>query len=57
LLGGTVFDLLSREEGDRACVTLAHGPHPDGPVRALEIAFPRALRHTESAWRAHLARL
>ena len=57
LLGGTVFDLLAREEGDRACVTLARGPHPDGPVRALEIAFPRALRHTESAWRAHLARL
>jgi hypothetical protein len=57
LLGGTVFDLLAREEGDRACVTLARGPHPDGPGRALEIAFPRALRHTESAWRAHLARL
>jgi len=57
LLGGTVFDLLAREEGDRASVTLARGPHPDGPVRALEIAFPRALRHTESAWRAHLARL
>jgi hypothetical protein len=57
LLGGTVYDLLAREEGDRACVTLARGPHPDGPVRALEIAFPRALRHTESAWRAHLARL
>ena len=57
LLGGTVFDLLAREEGERACVTLARGPHPDGPGRALEIAFPRALRHTESAWRAHLARL
>jgi hypothetical protein len=57
LLGGTVFDLLAREEGDRACVTLAREPHPDGPVRALEIAFPRALRHTKSAWRAHLARL
>jgi len=57
LLGGTVFDLLAREEGERACVTLARGPHPDGPVRALEIAFPRALRHTERAWRSHLARL
>ena len=57
LLGGTVFDLLAREEGARACVTLARGPHPDGPVRALEIAFPRALRHTEAAWRAHLSRL
>ena len=26
-------------------------------MRALEIAFPRALRHTESAWRAHLTKL
>ena len=57
LLGGSVFDLLAREEGERACVTLARGPHPDGPIRALEIAFPRAVRHTESAWRTHLAHL
>jgi hypothetical protein len=57
LLGGTVFDLLAREEGDRACVTLARGPHPDGPIRALEIAFPRSIRHTEEAWRSHLSRL
>jgi hypothetical protein len=56
LLGGSVFDLLAREEGVQACVTLARGPHPDGPVKALEIAFPRALRHTEQAWRAHLRR-
>ena len=54
LLGGSIFDLLAREQGDRACVTLARGPHPDGPIRALEVAFPRALRHTESAWRSHL---
>jgi hypothetical protein len=57
LLGGSVFELLAREEGESACVTLARGPHPDGPLRALEIAFPRALRHTERAWRSHLARL
>jgi hypothetical protein len=57
LLGGSIFALLAREQGDRACVTLARGPHPDGPIRALEVAFPRALRHTESAWRSHLARL
>src|SRR3954454_10917840 len=57
LLGGSIFDLLAREEGDRACVTLARGPHPDGPQRALEIAFPRSLRHTEGAWRSHLSRL
>jgi hypothetical protein len=57
LLGGSVYDLLAREQGDKACVTLARGPHPDGPIRALEVAFPRALRHTESAWRSHLGRL
>jgi hypothetical protein len=57
LLGGSVFDLLAREEGERACVTLARGPHPDGPIRALEIAFPRAVRHTEAAWRSHLERI
>ena len=58
LLGGTVFDLLAREEGDRACVALACGPHRDGPGGALARAFGgRALRHTEAAWRSHLARL
>jgi hypothetical protein len=56
LLGGTVFALLEREEGERACVTLARGPHPDGPLRALEVAFPRSLRHTEAAWRAAISR-
>jgi hypothetical protein len=58
LLGGSVFDLLAREEGDRACVELARTPLSEGPARALERAFGgRALRHTESTWRAHLTRL
>jgi len=58
LLGGTVFDLLAREEGDRACVELASGPHRDGPGGALVRAFGgRSLRHTEAAWRSHLVRL
>jgi hypothetical protein len=58
LLGGTVYELLAREEGDRACVLLARGPHPDGPRAALELAFGgRRLRHTEEAWRSHLARV
>ena len=58
LLGGSVFDLLRREEGERACVGLACGPHGHGPKRALEAAFGgRSLRHTEAAWRAHLEQL
>jgi hypothetical protein len=58
LLGGSVFDLLAREEGDRAGVELARTPLSEGPVRALEGAFRgRALRHTEDTWRSHLARL
>lgn len=58
LLGGTLFDLLAREEGDRACVGLARSALADGPVAALEQAFHgRALRHTEDAWRHHLEKL
>ena len=52
LLGGTIFDLLEREEGDRACFALARGEV------GLEAAFHgRALRHTEDAWRHHLDRI
>ena len=58
LLGGSVFDLLAREEGERACVALACGPHRDGAAGALRRVFgDRPLRHTEAAWRSHLARL
>ncbi len=58
LLGGTVFDLLAGEEGDRACVELTRAPLSEGPQAALEQAFHgRALRHTEDAWRHHLERL
>ena len=54
LLGGTVFDLIAREEGDRAAVGIARA----GPDGALERAFgSRGLRHTEAAWRSHLMRL
>ena len=55
LLGGTVFDLLHREEGEEACLELAMAPDP---ARALERAFHgRPLRQTEQAWRSHLNRL
>ena len=54
LLGGTVFDLLAREEGDRAAVAMARST----PDEALNAAFRgRRARHTEAAWRSHLARL
>ena len=55
LLGGTVFDLLHREEGDEACLELAKAPDPG---KALERAFHgRPMRQTEQAWRSHLNRL
>ena len=58
LLGGTIFDLLAREEGEAACVALARSPLAEGPTAALERAFHgRALRHTEDAWRHHIERL
>jgi hypothetical protein len=58
LLGGTVFDLLAREEGERACVHLACDLPAGGAEEALQRAFHgRSLRHTESTWRAHLARI
>lgn len=57
LLGGSVFDLLAREEGESAAVRLA--VEPPGDQRAtIERAFRgRSLTHTQGAWRAHLARL
>jgi len=55
LLGGTVFDLLHREEGEEACLALARAPDP---AKALERAFRgRPMRQTEQAWRSHLSRL
>jgi hypothetical protein len=56
LLAGSVFDLLARERGERACVRLA--THPYGSTRdALEDSFDRALSDTAHAWRTHLERL
>jgi hypothetical protein len=53
LLGGTVFDLVAREEGDRTAVAATRA----GPDRALEAFGRRSRRHTEAAWRSHLDRL
>ena len=59
LLGGTLVDLLAREEGPQAAIDLATKVGgEDDPRQALESAFPgRSLRHTEGAWRTHLAKL
>lgn len=59
LLGGSVIDLVAREQGTRAAVKLACSPlPPGGPRQALLEAFEgRALVHTEGTWRAHLSRL
>lgn len=58
LLGGTVIDLVAREEGEPAAVRLACRLNPQGPAVALRQAFGgRALVHSEGAWRLHLARL
>ncbi|HVW18354.1 MAG TPA: hypothetical protein VHB30_08905 [Solirubrobacteraceae bacterium] len=58
LLGGSVVDLVARERGEQAAARLAVELHPRGPREALVDAFGgRPLRHTEAAWRAHLARI
>jgi hypothetical protein len=59
LLGGTVVDLLAREQGEQAALSLmldAGRRGGAGPEDALVEAFDgRALRHTEGTWRAHLS--
>lgn len=58
LLGGTLLDLVAREEGEDAAVRLACELPRGGPREALLTAFRgRALVHTEGTWRAHLARM
>lgn len=58
LLGGTVVDLVAREEGAAAAVRLACALPRGGPREALVSVFRgRAMVHTEGAWRSHLARL
>jgi hypothetical protein len=60
VLGGSLFDLLALEEGERACVKLATRVPAGGTdaAEALRAAFHgRPLRHTEAAWRSHLTRM
>jgi hypothetical protein len=54
LLGGTVIDLLAREEGDRAAVAAIR----EGPQGVLEaLRGSRRDRHTAAAWQSHLTRV
>jgi hypothetical protein len=54
LLGGTVVDLLAREEGTHTAVAAVR----DGPQRVLEaLTRPRGARHAAAAWRSHLTRV
>ncbi len=58
LLGGTVIDLLAREEGVARAVELVCALPAGGPREALVSGFGgRAMVHSEGTWRAHLARL
>lgn len=58
LLGGTVIDLIVREEGAPAAVKLACGLSSGGPRQSLvEVFHGRELMHSEATWRAHLARM
>jgi hypothetical protein len=57
LLGGTVIDLLAREEGEGAAAQFATSLDPQGPRPAIARAFDRPLLRTEDAWRSHLRRL
>jgi hypothetical protein len=58
LLGGTVIDLLVREEGEAAAARFASRLDTHGPRAAIGAAFgDRPLSRTEDAWRSHLRRL
>ena len=58
LLGGTVVDLMAREEGEAAAIHFACTAGKGAPRAALVEAFAgRPLVHTEGVWRAHLARM
>ena len=54
LLGGTVIDLLAREEGERAALRAIR----EGPQPVLDaLGGRRRDRHTAAAWRSHLTRV
>ena len=54
LLGGTVFSLLERAAGQRACVELARVEAQDQARDAIELAFARPIEEVEEDWRDYL---
>lgn len=56
LLGGTVVDLVAREEGGDAAVAFVRYAKGTPEEALAEVFRGRSLAHTEAAWRAHLAR-
>ena len=58
LLGGTVIDLIVREQGEMAAAGLACRLHPHGSGGALREAFGgRSVARSADAWHSHLKRL
>jgi hypothetical protein len=57
LLAGALFDLLSRERGDGACMALACSGDAGDARGSLESAFGSSLRDVAYRWRGHLDRL
>jgi hypothetical protein len=58
LLGGSVIDLVAREQGVARAVSLVSALPRGGPREALAATFDgREIVHTEGTWRAHLARM
>jgi hypothetical protein len=57
LLGGTVFGLLEREQGRRACVRLATELPREGALTAISSAFESHRSEVEPAWRRYLTEL
>jgi hypothetical protein len=58
LLGGTVIDLVAREEGIDSAVRFVCSLPRGGPREALVSVFHgRALVHTEGTWRSHLSQI
>jgi hypothetical protein len=57
LLGGTVFGLLEREQGRRACVLLAADPDETSGTLAIQSAFGGHRSDIEPAWHRYLTEL